>query len=48
LGYVTWRPEESHLAPEVKTANERICDFAIIVGLVIKQILKLLSILIKI
>jgi hypothetical protein len=23
---VTWRPEEGHLAPEVKTANEITCD----------------------
>jgi hypothetical protein len=26
LGNVTWRPEEGHLAPEVKTANEIVCD----------------------
>jgi hypothetical protein len=28
LGNVTWRPEEGHLAPEVKTANEITCDYA--------------------
>jgi hypothetical protein len=27
VGNVTWRPEEGHLAPEVKTANEITCDY---------------------
>jgi hypothetical protein len=27
LGNVTWRPEEGHLAPEVKAANEIACDY---------------------
>jgi hypothetical protein len=27
LGNITWRPEEGHLAPEVKTANEITCDY---------------------
>jgi hypothetical protein len=27
VGNATWRPEEGHLAPEVKTANEIICDY---------------------
>jgi hypothetical protein len=27
LGSVTWRPEEGHLAPEVKTANEIMWDY---------------------
>jgi hypothetical protein len=27
LGNVTWRPEEGHLTPEVKTANEITCDY---------------------
>jgi hypothetical protein len=27
LGNATWRPEEGHLAPEVKTANEIACDY---------------------
>jgi hypothetical protein len=27
LGDVTWRPEEGHLSPEVKAANEMACDF---------------------
>jgi hypothetical protein len=27
LGTVTWRPEEGHLAPDVKTANEITCDY---------------------
>jgi hypothetical protein len=28
LGNVTWRPEEGHLTPEVKVANEMTCDYA--------------------
>jgi hypothetical protein len=27
LGNVTWRPEEGHLTPEVKTSNEMTCDY---------------------
>jgi hypothetical protein len=27
LGNVSWRPEEGHLVPEVKTANEVTCDY---------------------
>jgi hypothetical protein len=27
LGNVTWRPEEGHLTPEVKTANEITYDY---------------------
>jgi hypothetical protein len=27
LGNVTWRPKKGHLAPEVKAANEIICDY---------------------
>jgi hypothetical protein len=27
LGNVTWRPGKGHLAPEVKAANEIICDY---------------------
>jgi hypothetical protein len=27
LGNVTWRPEEGHLAPEVRAASEMTCDY---------------------
>jgi hypothetical protein len=27
LGNVTWRPEEGHLTPEVKTASKITCDY---------------------
>jgi hypothetical protein len=27
LGNVTWRPEEGHLTPEIRVANEMTCDY---------------------